>query len=325
MSSRGAGPAQLGIGITLHSVTPARVAERARLIDKLGFDSVWVPGQEVGEFDVGVLLAAVAGVTHRVALCTGVLPIYPRHPVDLAQMAATLDELSGGRLRLALGVGHQLTTEWVLGVPMGHPRQAMREYLTIVASLVRGGAVNFAGERFSARATYSRPPRPDMPIMMAALSPRMLRLAAQLADGVVLWLCSARYLRDRVMPLLREAREECGRSMDDFAVVCYLPVCMSSRPAEERDRYRGVIARYWRLPYYRRVLQAGGFASQLDRGVVDDDMLDQLTGIGSADAVDSLISTYRDAGCTLAVAVPVLTAHLDDQAFAEHVEALAHG
>src|SRR4029077_18604377 len=111
---------------------------RVKEAEKLGYDSVWVT-QLPDARDAAVLLAAYAAATQWVRLGTGVLPIYTRHPTAMAQMAASLDELSGGRFILGIGVSHKVTVESMWGMRLERPVDAMREYLHIVRTSLRDG------------------------------------------------------------------------------------------------------------------------------------------------------------------------------------------
>src|SRR5438045_8875749 len=170
---------------------------RAKEAERLGYESVWVT-QLPDARDAALVLAAYAAATQRIRLGTGVLPIYTRHPTAMVQMAATLDELSGGRFILGIGVSHKVTVEGMWGMRLESPVDAMREYLTIVRTTLRDGACAFEGRFFTARWAYSAPRRPDMPIFISALNPRMLELAGDLADGVVRYRCPPAYLRGRL-------------------------------------------------------------------------------------------------------------------------------
>src|SRR5207237_2019205 len=88
--------------------------------------------QHLAALDSSLVLAAYANATERFTLGTGVLPIYTRHPTATVQMAATLDELSGGRFILGIGVSHKVTVEGMWGMRLDSPVEAMRDYLTIV-------------------------------------------------------------------------------------------------------------------------------------------------------------------------------------------------
>src|SRR2546421_10618297 len=133
---------------------------RAKAAERLGFESVWTT-QRPDARDAALVLAAYASHTQHVKLGTGVLPIYTRHPTAMAQMAASLDELSDGRFILGLGISHKVTVEGMGGMSIHKPVEAMREYLTIVRASLVEGTCGFAGAHFTARWAYSAPRRPD--------------------------------------------------------------------------------------------------------------------------------------------------------------------
>jgi F420-dependent oxidoreductase-like protein len=289
------------------AVAPGRsldqAVERAGLAEEIDCDSVWI-SQLPYERDSTLVLAAYAQATRRVGLGTFVLPIYTRHPTAMAQTAATLDELAGGRLRLGIGVSHKVTVETLWGLRLERPAEAMREYLTIVRALLTEGSVNFEGSQFTARGSYSAPRRADLPILIAALGPRMLELAGELADGVALWMCSPRYIASHVVPHVRAGRERAGKTLDGFEIVAALDASLTSDVEGARQVFRGRFERYAGLPYYRSMLDASGFAEELARGEITDDMLHELAGLGDEAAIRDAVRRYRDAGCTLPLVGP---------------------
>jgi F420-dependent oxidoreductase-like protein len=272
--------------------------KRVRLAERLGFDSVWV-NQLPNERDTALVLSAYAQATERIGLGTFVLPIYTRHPTAMAQMAATLDELSGGRFRLGIGVSHKVTVEGMWGLELVRPVEAMREYLGILRASLRDGGASFEGSQFTARWAYTGPRRAELPILIAALGPRMLELAGELADGVALWMCSADYIRDQVVPHVRVGRERAGLAMEGFEIVAAVPVCLTDDAAGARDAFRPTVERYASLPFYRSMMDASGFAAELGRGDVSDRIVDELAGLGSREVVQGIIHRYLAAGCTL--------------------------
>lgn len=298
--------ARTAVSIPVAASLPDTIA-RVRLAEELGCDSVWI-NQLPDARDSLVVLAAYADATSRVGLGTSVLPIYTRHPTAMSQAAATLDEVSGGRFRLGIGISHQVTVEGMWGLPLRHPVDAMREYLTIVHSSLRQGGCSFEGRYFTARWSYSAPRRPDLPVLISALNPRMLELAGELADGVLLWMCSPAYVRDRVIPQVRAGRWRAGLDLNGFEVLAAVPVCLTPDAEAGRAVFRKMAARYAALPYYRRMLDASGFAASLETGEIPDSMLEQLAGIGSPEAVRGILAAYREAGCTL-VAVGPFSGH----------------
>src|SRR6202165_1127849 len=181
----------------LAAITPAvktldESVARVKTAERLGYESVWSV-QLPPARDASLVLAAYAAATERVKLGTGVLPIYTRHPTAMVQMAATLDEISGGRLILGIGVSHKVTVESMWGLKLESPAPAMREYLDIVRTSLRDGGCSVDGKHFSAHWAYSGPRRAEMPVFISALGPRMLDLAGEKADGIVLWMCPPAY------------------------------------------------------------------------------------------------------------------------------------
>ncbi len=259
---------------------------RARLVEKHGYESLWVT-QLPDARDASLVLAAYAAATQRVKLGTGVLPIYTRHPTAMAQMAATLDELSGGRFILGIGVSHKVTVEGMWGLNLEHPVQAMREYLTIVRTSLQQGSCSFEGRSFTARSFYSGPRRPELPIMISAINPRMLELAGELADGVVLYMCPATYIAEYVVPAVTAGREKAGKSLDGFEIVASFDACVTSDHEAALAVYNRTIDRYSSLPFYRRGMESGGFNP------------DVLAAIGDERTVREAVRRYRDAGATL--------------------------
>jgi F420-dependent oxidoreductase-like protein len=276
---------------------------RAKAAEGLGYESVWTT-QMPDARDAAVVLADYAFHTTRIKLGTGVLPIYTRHPTAMIQMAASLDELSGGRFILGMGISHKVTVEGMWGLKLDSPVDAMREYLTIVRAGLREGHTSVDGEHFTARTMYSAPRRADIPIMLSALNPRMLDLAGELADGVVLYMCTPAYVRDHVVPAVKAGREKAGKTLDGFDIVAAVPVCLTTDRAAAYDVFRKTVARYASLPYYRKMMDASGLGAELEKDPVGEPALDELAGIGDASRVRDVIERYREAGVTLPGAGP---------------------
>jgi F420-dependent oxidoreductase-like protein len=284
--------------------------DRARLADELGFDSVFTT--HVAGRDSLSLLMAYASVTERVRLGTGVVPIFSRTPASMAQTTATIDEFANGRMVLGIGVSHQVTVENWYGAKLEKPVTQMREYATILRSIFRGEAPP-DGEFFSTRFQFmGYSARSELPIYIAALSPNMLRLAGEIGDGVMLWLCNPDYIRDVVVPCVREGRERAGRSPDGFDIVPAITVALADDAEAARSTMRQELMTYASLPFYRAMLERSGFGDDLaafDEGMqagdverakagLSNDLLESLAGVGSAADVRAAVERYRDAGAT---------------------------
>jgi F420-dependent oxidoreductase-like protein len=296
---------------------------RAKAAETVGYESVWIT-QLPNARDAALVLAAYAHATQRVGFGTGILPIYTRHPTAMVQMAATLDELSGGRFILGIGVSHKVTVESMWGLRLDSPVDAMREYLDILRTSLRDGSCSIDGKYFSAHWAYSGPRRAEMPIMISALNPRMLDLAGEMADGVILWMCSPAYIRDHVIPTVTAGRRKAGKDLEGFEIVAAVPVCLTSDRAGGQEVFRQTVERYSNLPYYRKMMDASGFASELAAGEVSEAMLDELSGIGDERHVRAAISRYREAGVTLPGAGP-FGGHKGAAGFEATLEAAVNG
>lgn len=296
---------------------------RAQSAERLGYESVWTT-QLPDARDASLVLAAYAHNTQKVKLGTAVLPIYTRHPTAMVQLAATLDELSGGRFILGIGISHRVTVEGMWGLRLDAPVDAMREYLTIVRTSLRDGGAGFEGEHFSARWSYSAPRPADLPVMISALNPRMLELAGELADGVVLYMCAPDYIRDQIIPRVRAGRERTGKSLEGFEIVAGIDACLTSDRTAALDAYRGTVQRYASLPFYRKMMDASGYKDQLEAGRITDEMIDELAAIGDERQVRASIRRYLDAGVTLAGVGP-FSKHKGAAGFEPTLEAAASG
>jgi len=297
--------------------------ERVRLAESLGYDSTWVT--HIAGRDSLTVLAAYAARTERIRLGTGVLPIYSRTPVATAQTAATIDELSGGRMVLGLGVSHRVTVENWYGQTIDRPIEAMREYVGAVRAMLRGESPP-PGEKWPTNFRFmGYEVRPDLQVYVAALSPGMLRLAGEIGDGVLLWLCDPPYIRDVVIPEVTAGRGRAGKGIDGFDIVPAVPVAVTSDRAATLDRVRTDLVTYLSLPFYRSMLERSGFEAEIagfDEGIAAGDverakaamseaMLDSLGGFGSGDDVRAAVRRYLDAGAVSPGVSPVPGAEVE--------------
>jgi F420-dependent oxidoreductase-like protein len=287
-----------------------RATERVRRAEAQGYEAVYTT--HLAARDSITVLAAYAAATERVRIGTGVTPIYSRTPVAMAQAIATVDEMSGGRAVLGLGASHKPVVEGWFGQPLEKPVSDMREYAGIVRAILRGEDPP-QGERFRSSFHFMGfEPRRDLPVYIGALSPRMLRLAGELGDGVTLWLCNPDYVRDVVIPEVTKGRERAGKPLDGFDVVAAVPTAITDEPEAARARLRGDLIPYFSLPFYRAMLERSGFGEDIagfDEGMakgdpkaavgaISDRFLQTLAAIGSHDEAEATVRRYLDAGAT---------------------------
>ena len=221
-----------GMGMDADNVAVAREA------DRLGYAVAWVA--EAYGSDAPTVLAWVGAQTERIGLGAAVMQVPARTPAMTAMTAATLDTLSGGRFRLGLGVSGPQVSEGWHGVRFAEPLGRTREYVDIVRMALRREPVSYQGRHFtlplpdgpgkSLKLTI-RPPRPELPLYLAAVGPKNLELAGEIADGWLAIFFSPEHSADLVASVETGARRA-GRGTAEeplagFDIAPSVPVCIS--------------------------------------------------------------------------------------------------
>lgn len=280
--------AQRPIVVSPRITRAADLMDRARVAEELKVDQIWLE-QLPDQRDATIVAAAFLQQAPSARVGTAILPVYSRHPVTTVQAALTLADLYDGRFMLGLGLSHHYVNDYVLGYQQGPPIGVMREYLKIVKGLFDDGAATVEGRHFTARARYAATRTPT-PLFMAALRPQMIRLAVEHCDGILLWLCSPRFVREQVTPAVQEACEKAGRDPAGFQVLALLPAYATKDTDKALAQAAQQFKAYRLIPYYRHVLEAYG---DIDPS--------ELSLFGSKNRIQSRMEEFRAAGCTPAV------------------------
>ncbi len=304
-----------GLGLFLTGLPAPLAIDYAQRAEQAGFRSAWFP--EITFADSFGPATAAALKTERIALATGVVGVWSRSAVTLALQAATLHQLSAGRLLLGLGVQARGYVEGWHGQTYRKPVTAMRDMVTILQRLLRGEEVTYEGEVFSVRnfqLQMELPPEPPK-IYVAANGPRMIQLAGELADGMIGYFHSVEYVRDVVLPNLRIGAERGGRSVEDVDVTVGFPALVT-RDDSGVELVKGQVMMFATAldsaPAYAESIRAAGFADEMAEiqervragdltgavQAVPDEMANALTLAGSGDQVRRRIDDYRAAGLT---------------------------
>jgi probable F420-dependent oxidoreductase len=252
--------------------------------ESLGYDAFWT--QETAGRDPFALLSAVGAATTRIQLGVGIAIIAARDPVAMRAGAATVHELSGGRMLLGLGVSHRDTVSEVHGHAYPAPRSAMRDYLD------------------SYHAAAYRAPRPhgDPPLLLAALRHRMLELAGARSDGAFPYLVPASYL-PAARAALDAAAAAAGRPRPSLVVS--LACRVETDPAAARSAAHRYLDRYLGLPNYLANLGECGFTEAEMAKPGADRLVDALVAWGDAAAVRARLRAMLDAGADHVALVPL--------------------
>ena len=264
-----------------------QIVRQAQRAEEDGFTSLWYAGAVAGDPMAAMALAGRA--TSTIELGTSVLPTYTCHPVLQATRAAALVAAIGtpGRFTLGVGPSHKPVIEDVLGMSYEHPGRHTEEYVQVLAPLLRGESVHHPGVDFRVQCG---PPEllegAEIPLMLSALAPRLLRVAGQHTAGTITWMANATAIEQHVAPRIRSAAEEHGRPAP--RVVVGLPVAVHDDVAEARAVADEQFAVYGTLPNYRRILAHGGAAGPGDAAIVGDEsaVASQIDALFTAGATD---------------------------------------
>jgi len=269
-------------------VSPQVAVEQAKAAERSGFAAAWTTHIMRGT-DSFPAITAAGLATSRIELGIGVVPTYPRHPYVMAQEAATVQALVGGRLTLGIGASHR-PTMGMLGLDYLSPADHLREYLQVLGPLLSTGTVTHHGRYFNVEAGFTVPDTRPVSIVVGALGPKMVQVAGELADGTVTWLAGPRGLSEHILPRLTKAAADAGRPSP--RVIVGLPVALANSETG-RATVLETFARYGGMDNYSRQLEREGVESIADMAIV-----------GEEEDLRAQLARLRDAGATELWAVP---------------------
>jgi F420-dependent oxidoreductase-like protein len=277
---------QLRIGGLLDVEQPlSRIVAQLQRFEEAGFEHAF--SSQIFGPDALTLLAVAGSQVPRIGLGTGVVPVYPRHPMMLAQQALTVQAATDNRLLLGIGLSHQVVVEGMWGMSFDRPLSYMREYLASLMPLLRGETVSSAGERVTTNAFQpvgmkeASPP----PELVAALGSAMLKLAGTVADGTITWMTGTATIGNHISPTITAAAESAGRPAP--RVVAALPVAVTNDVDAAKERINRELAIYPNLPSYRAMLDKEGAQGPAD-----------VAFVGDEEAVAAAVARLAEAGAT---------------------------
>jgi 5,10-methylenetetrahydromethanopterin reductase len=225
-----------------NDLRPADYIALARAAECHGFDQIWI-SHDLFLRSAPVLLTAVVQATERIEVGAGVMNPHTVHPAELAMLAATLDELSGGRFNLGLGAGAADFLAWI-GVEDAHPATTVRQAIGAIRAWLAGGRAPAGRFVRDASAAYLRfTPRRVCPIYLGAMGPAMLRLAGELADGALPLLFPPEHWAT-VRPLIDEGRRRRPGSLGELDLAACIWVSLADDEAAARRALAEKIAYY---------------------------------------------------------------------------------
>ncbi len=288
---------------------PTQIAALGSELEDVGMDHLFVTESNN---DAMTTMAVMAGVTSTATIGSAIANIYLRHPLQMAQAAAGVEEVSAGRMLLGLGVGHQMVNVDSLELDMSRPVRDMREYVELVRAGLGsgGGPIDYEGSRFTARgprATVAWAPERRVPIVVAAHGPNMVRMAVEVADGIFTSVVSRAQIA-RLRALMDEHCTTIGRDPSELRIYTMVYACIDDDPVLARRRLRERVELTLIQVNYRRQLRREG--KLLAGASLTGAQVAELGIAGSVEHARHLLGEYRAAG----VDVPILAPFTRDPA-----------
>ncbi len=281
------------VGMTVLPVDPATLVTTLVEIEEAGVDQVWVAFGPPWSPDVLTTLATAAARTTHLKLGTAIVPVSSRHPVLMAQQALSFSHLAPGRLRLGIGTGSPALAKSIYGRDMKAPLAYLREYVQVLRPLLQQGEVHHQGHYFTTDVSLQA--SSQVPLLISALGPIAFRLAGEIADGALPFLCPIPYLLKTALPALRSGAAAAGRPRP--SVVAHVPVAFTEDRAVGLQAGRQAMSFNASLPVYRKMFVAAGFSEQ-EITTVSESFVESLLVFGDEskikDRLLELLSTEID-------------------------------
>jgi len=315
-------------GLGLSSQDQLQIVQEA---ERLGYDSVWTA--EAYGSDAATVLGWLAGQTSRIRLASGIFQMPARSAAMTAMTAATIDQLSGGRMMLGIGSSGPQVAEGWHGQRFARQLQRTRDYVTVVRQVLARERLEFHGPTLelplpdgpgkALKLTIS-PVQERIPIYLAAIGPKNTALAGEIADGWLPTLFSPEHVSE-VRPLLEEGAARAGRTLEGFDIAPTVNVCISDDLKAARDIMRPFIALYVggmgsrEQNFYNNLVQRYGFereAAEIQEfylegkheqamAAIPEALIDMVSLCGPRDVVRERLAVYRDAGVGTLGVTPV--------------------
>jgi F420-dependent oxidoreductase-like protein len=299
--------------------------------ERLGYDSVW--SAEAYGSDAATVLAWLAAQTTKIRLGSAIFQMPARSAAMTAMTAATLDQLSGGRMLLGIGSSGPQVAEGWHGQRFAHQLQRTREYVAVVRMALARERVEFQGETLElplpdgpgkALKLMIPPVQERIPIYIAAIGPKNTALAGEIADGWIPTLFSPEHVSD-FRALLEEGAARAGRSLEGFDIAPTVNAYVTEDLAAGRDLMRPYLALYIggmgsrKQNFYNRLVQRYGFESQAAEvqelylsgkkeeagAAIPDELIDTVSLCGPRDVVRDRLAAFQDAGVGTLMITPM--------------------
>jgi len=270
----------------------------AKEAEQAGFEAILSP--EVPPWSAIANAQIFAEATSTIKVGTWITNIYMRLPIMCAAESLTVQEISGGRMMLGLGVSHKLVNDR-FGIDMSNPLGDMREYITTMRPYMDGSS-----EKLSLKRDL-----PPVPIYMATLTEKTAELAGEISDGIMTYLASPSYIV-KLVKSIKVGAEKVKRFTSSVDITCGIPTFVSDDLEAAYQAAKRGLGPYARFPFYQRMIRNVGYpeiADQIKGGAkpaeaLTNEFLDDIALLGPASRCKEKLDSFIDAGLRLPIIVP---------------------
>lgn len=277
------------IGVQVQEDTPSGALARIAQLESKGIPMAWLTMTAGGATSDSLTLLAVAATrTKQIRLGTAIVPTLTRHPLVLVGQVNVIASCAAERFVIGLGPSHQPVMEKTYGLSFERPLEYLREYVAVVRQALCQGFVAFDGKRLRvhAKAPHAMP----APIMISALRRNSFRLAGEIADGAISWMCPASYLRQVALPAIEEGAQQANRTAPPLVGHCFVALSEDAASVMKAARERiGQIG----LPFYQRMFAEAGFP-EASISPPSAQMIDALVMHGNERTVAARLRDFAD-------------------------------
>lgn len=270
----------------------------AKIAEDAGFEGIFSP--EVPPYSAITNAQVFAEATDKIKVGTWIANIYMRQPVIATATAMTIQEITGGRMVLGLGVSHKPVNDRY-GIEMGDPVESMKNYVNEVKSLADG-----SNEKLSIKRNV-----PKVPVYIAGLTTGAAELAGEVADGLMPYMCPPKYMQ-KLKGEVADGAAKAGRDVSEIEITNGIPSFVSEDESAAIEAAKRGLSGYARFPFYQRLIKNIGYGDIVDQiqnganpaDVFTEELIDDIALAGTPEKCKEKLQHHYDAGVDLAIIVP---------------------
>lgn len=255
-----------------------------KALEEKGFESLWIAN--ANSYDALNLALYLSTQTRSIDLGTAVIPVFSKHPVELAQQILTTAMISNNRLKIGLGVSHKHRVEDELGLRYATPALYMKEFLIILKDILHRGHSKFKGNIFNVDVSIDTDTCNDVDIYLAALGPKMLDLAGEYTEGTITWMTGYKTIKNNISPVLN------SKSYNSKNILSSIPICITDDVETVTNEAKSIFKFYNKYPNYKKMIIQEGVKDPSDLAIVGDE-----------DYAYNVLKEYANSGVTEILAV----------------------